>query len=438
MPREIQIARSPRIPRHLIVAASSWASRLLTALVQVASVRILMDSLGLEHYAVFALLTGLAGWFLLADLGVGVSVQNYISESRAKNEPYDDLLVVSGLLAVLMLVVTIFALYFITPYLAGLLFRNFPFLSEAEKLRLFFVTGALSLGFGVGGIVYKIWYAEQKGYLSNIVPAAATLVGFAGLLLARQVPSESRLFISLAVFMAPAAVFPLVALLKRQLRKGFKLTGAKRSELVGKILKRGLHFWFFALMAAGVLQVDYIVMSQFLVPHDIAAYNVATKIFGLAFFIYGAALLALWPVFAESVAKGNWGLVWGHMKRYLIFGLTFMLICTILLIWLMPMAVQALAPKENIVIPVGFILLMGAYQTLRVWTDTFGVLLQSMNKIASLWALVPIQAIVCVGLQCLLAPRFGIHGIVMGLIGSYILTVTWGAPLAAWKNYRVA
>jgi O-antigen/teichoic acid export membrane protein len=420
------------------VAGSAWASRIFTVLVQFASMRVLIDSLGLENYSVFALLSGLVGWFMLADFGVGVSVQNYISESRAKNQSYDYLIVTSIMLAVLLLFATVSALYFVSPYVGPLFLKHFTYLSDEEKTKLFFLTGVLSIGMGVGSIIYKVWYAEQKGYLSNIVPALASIISFIGLLLARQALLEDRLLLSLVAFMAPTAILPLVALGARRLRRGIIHSRTNLPGMSGMIIKRGIQFWFFSIMAAGVLQIDYIVMSQFLTPHDITAYNISTKMFGLAFFIYNAVLFALWPLFAESITKGEWNEVWRYIRKYLILGLVFMFICTLLLLWLMPFAVGMLAPKESIIIPFGFILLLGIYQMIRVWTDTFSMILQSMNDMIPFWILVPIQALISGVLQWMLAPHFGIYGIVLGLIGSFILTVIWGLPLAVRRNYRLS
>ena len=434
--------RLPHLPRHLFVVVAAWASRAVTALVLLASVRILTDSLGLENYAVFVLLTGLTGWFMLADMGIGSSVQNYISESRSRGQSYDDLISTSGLLALLILFVTVISLYFISPYLAPLLLKNFPFLSQAEKTKLFFLTGALSIGMGVGGIVYKVWYGEQRGHLSNIVPAIAAVVGLIGLILVRQTPVENRLLLSLAVFTAPLAVLPLGVLLVQQwrvvrLRRVLEYPGTKLHGTIRRLLKRGLQFWFFAIMAAGVLQIDYIVMSQFLVANDIAAYYISTKVFGLAFFVYSAILAALWPVFAESIAKHDWGLVQRYLRKYLSLGLSFMFVCTISLIWLMPVAVGILAPKENIIISFGFILLLGFYHMIRVWTDTFAMVLLSVSDMKPFWIYVPVQAILSIVMQWVLVPVYGLYGVALGLIVSFILTVSWGLPLAAWKNYKL-
>ena len=190
-------------------------------------------------------------------------------------------------------------------------------------------------------------------------------------------------------------------------------------------------------MAAGVLQIDYIVMSQFLAAQDIAAYYISTKVFGLAFFVYSAILAALWPVFAESIAKHEWGLVQRYLRKYLALGLSFMFVCTISLIWLIPVAVGMLAPNENIIIPFGFILLLGFYHMIRVWTDTFAMVLLSINHMRPFWIYVPIQAILSIVLQWILVPLYGLYGVALGLIGSFIFTVSWALPMATLKKYKL-
>jgi O-antigen/teichoic acid export membrane protein len=423
------------IEGHVLVTVSAWLSRIVTVLAQLYSIRILIDYLGVNQYAVFALLTGLAGWFMLADCGTGVSVQNHISERRAHNQSCDELIAMGGLLAILFSVLTIFALFFISPYVAPVLLKQFSFLSIDEKERLFFLSGALSIATGIGGVSYKIWYGLQKGYLSNFVPAVAAVMSVIMLMLLKDVSNESRLYFSLAVFMAPTALLPLLVLVL-QVRRNIKSLGASYGILAKLIIKRALHFWIFSLLAAGVLQVDYIVIAQLLSSYDITVYNIATKVFVLVFFFYNALLFALWPVIAESIAKGEWRAVWRNTKQSIIFGTAAMFIGTMLLVWLMPVAVGVLAPKEAIIIPVGFILLLGVYQVIRVWTDTFAMLLQSMNAMTPFWILVPFQALASVGLQWVLVSHYGIYGAIWGLIGSFLLTVAWGLPLAVKRNYQ--
>jgi O-antigen/teichoic acid export membrane protein len=68
-----------KIPRHLIVAASAWISRAVSAFIQIISVRALLLYLGEERYAVYVIVYSLIGWFSLCDLGFGIVLLNRYS-----------------------------------------------------------------------------------------------------------------------------------------------------------------------------------------------------------------------------------------------------------------------------------------------------------------------------------------------------------------------
>src|SRR6266576_3794390 len=93
------------IPRHVWVAISAWISRAVVAIVSLAAIRILLQSLGTEHYSIFAILSGLTAWFLLFDLGSGYAAQNFISERRAKHEPYWEFIAAGTILSLTLMVI---------------------------------------------------------------------------------------------------------------------------------------------------------------------------------------------------------------------------------------------------------------------------------------------------------------------------------------------
>jgi len=74
------------IPNHVKVAAVSWTCKIITASIQVISIRLLITNLGAEQYAGYAILTSLISWFSLFEFGLSPSLQNFISESRQATE----------------------------------------------------------------------------------------------------------------------------------------------------------------------------------------------------------------------------------------------------------------------------------------------------------------------------------------------------------------
>ncbi len=424
-----------RIPSHILVAASAWGSRAIMILSQFISIRILVNSLGIDQYAIFALLTGLVGWFALADVGLGYSLQNYISEQRAKGFDYDVYITTCGGIAVTILIGANLLLYFASPYLGEAFLRNANFIETAEKAKLFFITGTLYIAIGIGSISYKVWYATHKGYWANIASAVASLGGVVGVWIVAHGDMPNELFLSLVMFSLPAALISL-GTLACQVRVGFKHARGFDQKVARKLIRRALGFGLFALLSAGVLQIDYVVMSQFLSSREIVAYFIATKVVSSAYFVYGAMLSALWPIFAELTTKNDLAKAVETIKKYLGLGVGIMLLSTVFLTWSMPAIAHVLSPSEQVTIPVLFVPLLGLYYAIRVWTDTFSTVLQSMTNLVPLWLFVPFQAAVCAGLQWYLTPRYGIYGLTLGLIGSFLLTVSWGLPLATRTSFR--
>ena len=62
---------------------------------------------------------------------------------------------------------------------------------------------------GVFGMVYKIWYALEKGYWSSIVPAISVLISYLFLLWLQKNEEQSLEIILLAYF-GPLAFMPMM------------------------------------------------------------------------------------------------------------------------------------------------------------------------------------------------------------------------------------
>ena len=75
------------------------------------------------------------------------------------------------------------------------------------------------------------------------------------------------------------------------------------------------------------------------------------------------------------------------------------------------------------------IALFCVYYILRIWSETFSMLLQSMNFLRPLWYLLPIQALLNLFLQWNLSKEYGMQGMLIGVITSFALTTVIFLPL---------
>lgn len=423
-----------RIPSVWLVAGGGWIGRGIQVLAQLVAVRILIGSLGTAGYSVFAVLASLNGWLLLSDFSIGISLQNYISERRASESETDDIILTGALLSLAAASIMAVAMLLLGPWLSDMLLGDFQSLSDTNRTLAFYAMAFPGIGTALGGVVYRIWFARHRGYLSNLLPAAGTVIGTAGVWALQHAQAEPRIVLTTLFYYAPLAILPIVAL---------AVTAAKAArhhrfspDLIKPLLSRAFRFWVSGLLAAAVLQVDYIIMVRVLAAHDIVIYSVATKLFLLIFFVYNALLLALWPVCSEAIARNDWHSVLATTRKYIAFGVVFTLVAGIGVAVTNHWIVRILAPGLDTPIPLMVIALLTVYIMIRVWTDTFAMVLQSMNDLTVMWLVAPVQSILSITLQTFGARWFGLPGVIGGLIGCFVLTAAWILPLRCWFHAR--
>ena len=431
-PDKAMTLRGFAIPTVWIVAAGGWAGRGIQAGAQFVALRVLLDALGPNGYGAFAVLASLSGWLLLSDAGIGMSVQNHISERRAGGRVAGDVVLTGLLLASATAVLACGALILLSPWLAELLLGRFPGLSASARTAAFCAMVVPGIGATLGSVVYRVWFAEHRGYLSSLLPAAGTVIGTGAVwLIARNGQGLTPAIATLA-YNLPLALLPLTGLVVLLIvtARSFR----PNAELIRPIMGRAGRFWVTNLMSTAILGVDYIVMSRVLGANDIVLYSVGSKLFLLIFFMYNALLQALWPVSSEALARGDFRSVDRLARRYIILGWAFTLVAAVGVAIFNERIVSVLAPGMNTPLPSALIVMLTCYILLRVWTDMFGMMLQSMNDLLSLWVVALLQAILSVSLQTFGAWHFGLPGLVAGQIGCFLLTAAWVLPLRYRRN----
>jgi O-antigen/teichoic acid export membrane protein len=419
-----------RAPSVWLVAGGGWIGRGIQVAGQLVVVRILIDALGTAGYGVFAVLASLNAWMLLGDFCIGISLQNHISERRASGAEADDIVLTGTVLALGAAFIMSAAMLLLGPWISALLLDGFAFLTPVQRTLAFYAIAFPGIGTALGGVVYRIWFARHRGYLSNLVPAAGTIIGTSAVWILQHVQSQPEVATATFLYFFPLAILPIIALaaVAASSRRGSRFTPA----LVRPIMSRALRFWLSGLLAAAVLQVDYIVMSRVLGVIDIVTYNVATKLFLLIFFVYTALLLALWPVCSEAIARQEWDKVTAMVRKYIAIGMAFTLVSGLAVALTRHWIVHLLAPGLDTPIPLLVIGLLTFYTVVRVWTDMYGTVLQSMNDLKTLWATAVVQAVLSGTLQTLGARWFGLPGMIIGLISCYLLTAAWTLPLRTY------
>ncbi|MDR3274539.1 MAG: MATE family efflux transporter [Endomicrobium sp.] len=422
-----------KFPRHWIVAASAWCSKIITSLVQIVSIRVLLASFGENSYAVYLVVFSLTGWFSLFEFSVGSSLQNFISESRAKKENYEKYLIASLQIITVLFIVSIFLMLIITNPVQDIIFRKFTHISFEEKVSIIFMVGIVSLINALLGIVYKIYYALHKGYIPNMMFAVSSVISMISIVIFNRFSFiHNSLLCALLIFTLPQLIITLIHFLKI-----FKSFFAKIFKfdfvIIKSLFTRSVKFHGMSVIYMAYIQTDYLVMSQTLSPNEIVTYNIFIRVFMFYLFLYTSMLGAFWPVSTEMYIQQKFEYIKKTIKRNLIYVTLFMIAGTAAVMIFSKFIITILAPGLDI-IPVGsLILLFGIYITIKAWQDTFMIFLQSISTLKIFWIYMPFQAFINIFMQYFLSKKYGIEGIVIGLILSIILVSIWVLPLKTYK-----
>ena len=123
-------------PNHIKVAISAWISRIGIAIVQIFTIRMLTSYLGEEKYAVYVILYSLLAWCNLSECGVGFSLQNYISESRAAQKDYSVYLKTAFQIIVILFITFLSIAFSFSSYLQNFLLSNYLHISEVKNVNI--------------------------------------------------------------------------------------------------------------------------------------------------------------------------------------------------------------------------------------------------------------------------------------------------------------
>lgn len=417
------------IETHHLVALSAWASKGVTAVSQLVGIRLLLDALGAGQYAVFVVLASFAGWIQLMDFGVGNTLQNSISEERERGGEASRLIALLAILLPGLLLVFALAMVVLDLVAAN---SSVAFLAVATSAGRDVLVASCAALFAtaIGGIAYKVWYAEQKGWWANLFPALASLCSLGLVFLAGRAGYRDFLGVVL-LYQLPPAVLALSVLGWRLFGVRHFIRGALRAVAITPFLRRSLGFFAFALLSALTLQVDYFILAAHASAYEMVSYNIVSRLFAMVGILHAAYLGALWPVCTQLLVAGKGEDVQRLVFRAIQVGTV--LVAGFFLVFFLgrDQVARLLAPGEPVALPALTISLMAGYFLIRVWCDSWAMVFLSAGRLTALWLMVPVQAAISIGLQLLLVRDHGVNGIITGLSVSFLATVVWLLPLLA-------
>lgn len=411
---------------------SAWGSRVIIALMQILSIPLLLEYLGPLKYSWLVVAVSLQAWWLLTDFGVSASLQNAISKSRTMKKGDADLIVSAASIVIPITIILAIILGFWHKEMAGLLLP--PTANrDGSGGELILGAGLFSLLLVLGNIGNRVFYARHKGYWANIIPALGSLITLAGLIALKSEQNNKSLILAMSVWIGPTAILSSGSFCFICLKAFYRSSGRPTLNICKNLIKKGGEFTLFAIFGALTLQIDYLIIGKLLSDREILIYVIASKCMGIIIFFYGSVVQAFWPICSEASASNKWSVVDKILKKLIVIGFVMTIIGSASIWIFQAEIIKLIAPNQDLKFPILLWILFLVYALIRVWSDGFAMLMQSMNKMKVFLIYIPFQALISVYTQIELTEKFGLNGLLLGSIISFVFTSVWILPLAYKK-----
>jgi len=427
--------------RAKLAISTSLLTRIVGACVSLVSVPVAVRYLGNEGYGVLIVVVSVVGWIQLSNMGLGLGLQNALTEQVALgNKKAQQELVSTTFFALL----GVAALLIIAAVIAFPLMnwtRIFPLPSDRFAAALPKVV-ALTLGCFISttlwGFIQPIYAARQELHIYNLQGAIAGMAGLAGLLVVVCLKGGllGVAISNIGITAAFTAGFGLWTILGRGLTELRPQWSAIKATAWRNVYRTGLGFFLLQICAVAMFQSDAFIISRFLPIEMVTPYSVGQRAFMQLIGVLGIVTASLWPAFGNAKALGdvNWmERIYRKVILYslLIYGAVFLLLVifgrTLFVLWVG----ERSAPSTLLICAIGFNYL------LILWTNSHGLLLNALGVIRKQVIMMSLHAIVAVGLNIYLVQKLGTIGLAIGGSLAYLSISAWYLPRLFHRSLRL-
>jgi O-antigen/teichoic acid export membrane protein len=424
---------SGRGGRAKLAITTSLVSRCVTTAVSFLVLPISVRYLGNEGYGLMVTITSVVGWLQFTNLGIGLGLQNALTDETAKgNIEGQRELVSTAVISLLGIGVLLLVLGFVAfPFVNWQ--RVFPpttsrFVAEIPWTVLIVFLGFVSTV--VLGFVSPIYAARQELHIASIQALVTSLTSLVGTFTA--VYFRWGLVGLTACTIGVTAVlqwaFALWTLYGRGLRHLHPAWSRVSRTAARRVYHTGLAFLVLQICNIAFFQIDAFLIAHFLSTDQVTPYSVAQKVFLQSAGLFAIVTGSLWAAYGNAKAVGD--IAWirrTHRQMVKLFALVFGGLSALMIIaghrllswWVGPAA----AP--------GTILIGGValYFCAREWTALHAMLLNGLDVIRpQVWNLVLTAAVTLV-LDIVLIRRLGPIGLAMGGFLAFVAAGGWYLPL---------
>lgn len=426
--------------RAKLAITTSLVSRVITTATSFVILPISVRYLGNEGYGLLATITSVVGWLQFTNMGVGLGLQNALTEETARGNfqaqrelistAFFSLLAIGAILAIAGLVAF--------PYINWL--SVFPpttgrFVAEIPWAVLTVFVGLVSTI--ILGFVNPIYAARQELHIASVQATVTSVMTLLGTFAAVYF-NWGLLGLTLCTIGATGVMqwsFALWTLYGRGLVQLHPSLGKVNRKSAGRIYSNGISFFLLQLCNIAFFQIDAFLIAHFLTVNQVTPYSVAQKVFLQTSGIFAIVTGSLWAAYGNANAKGDYAWIQAtHRKMRNLFLLVysglglFMIVVghRLLQLWVG----TAAAPSTLLIAAVA------AYFVARDWTALHAMLLNGLNIVRpQVWNL-GLTALLALTFDLLLIRRLGSIGLAVGGFVAFAMMGAWYLPYLVRTSLR--
>ena len=418
---------------------TSLSGRGLGIVCQLVQVPLALRYLGKEAFGVWVTMGSISYLISFSDFGIGMGAQNQITEALGIGDGPKARRLFTTTLTFLCVVGAGLAAVGVPVFLRlpwGALFKlQDPTLVAAvpRAITLFLVLACVNIPLG---LARRLTYATQQAWLDNLNSAVTSVVGLAGVLLGGYFRLGFPAYI-LATWM-PVMVVCLGLLLFQWMRLPWlraREPWFDRRALRG-LLNLGALFGVQQLCTLVLFGAPPMLISTLLGAAVIAPYNLVQRIFNVFQMLQNAFLLPLWPAYADAKAKQDWPWMARTFRRSMVATVGIAVVPMIGIAFVTRPLIRLWTGTDATLPSRGLVVALLAWNVVVALQQPLGFFLAGVSEVKRNTVYSLLTALVAGSLMPLLAPRFGVSGLVWGLVVGTTLFALLGSALEVWKYFR--
>ena len=409
--------------------ATSLASRGLGISCQLIQVPISLHLLGNEAFGLWIALSSVGFILAFTDFGIGLGVQNRIGDALGRND-MEGARRIFGTGLIFLLSIMLLFLAVLLPFcqfadLPHMLRITDPVVAASARPAIFVVIIVWCANIPIG-LGQRLAYGAQLGWAHNIAVTVAQVVLLIAVALGAWLRVGLTTFFILTFVTGSMVHLTFLVWLLHRLKWHRLSLKYFQASLLRELSHIGIFFFLQQIAGMVLFSAPPLILSATLGAGAITPYNLTQRVLNLFTVVANAALLPIWPAYAEARAREDWA--WIRRTLWRSVGIVNLLAVAPMI------AIGPFVPKiigwwtrgEAVLPPSSLVWLLIAWNALVVVQQPFGYLLSGISKLRR----PTIYSFLSTGIALVaifkFLPKYGVSGVPLGLITGFIPFILFG------------